>query len=384
VSPAKPITLPVSTAARRAAVLLLPLLAAGCSHYQPFDSVGHLRSEYATRVGPAGAGIEVPFALNPEVKAAVDKQVRAVPNERRQIDDILEYIFQRLGLRYALFPTRSASETYLAREGNCLSFVNLFVGVARERGLNPFYVEVMDYQKWNRRAGMVISQGHIVAGMYVGGDLKTYDFLPYRAKGYKSFKPIDDLTASAHYYNNLGGEALLEGDYEKAGRFLPIATQIDPGFVRAWSNLGVYYARSGQPERALEALQKGLGIEPQSSTLLINLASLYQGQGRQEEAAKILSQVEELETANPYFFLYESDLALSRGEPQKALDYLARALRQDTENPDVHVGLAQVYLALGEVAKAKHHLSRALTLDATNVEARKLAALMGQGQPAGQ
>jgi tetratricopeptide (TPR) repeat protein len=363
-----------------AAAGLLALLAAGsaCSEYQRFDSVGHLRSEYASRIGPAGSGVEVPFALTPEVKAAVDQQVRPVPNERRQIDAILEYIFQRLDLRYAIFPTRSASETYLAREGNCLSFVNLFVGVARERGLNPFYVEVTDYQKWNRRAGMVISQGHIVAGMYVGGDLKTYDFLPYRAKGYKDFKPIDDLTASAHYYNNLGGEALLEGDYEKAGKYLPIATQIDPGFVKAWSNLGVYYARSGQPERALEALQKGLAIEPQSSTLLINLASVYQDQGRQEEAARLLAQVEELETANPYFFLYQSDLALARGQPQKALDYLARALRQDTENPDVHVGLAQVYLALGEMAKARHHLSRALTLDATNVEARKLAAMIGQ------
>lgn len=355
---------------------LLALLAA-CSQYQPFDTVGHLRSEYTRRIGPDGAAVEVPFALTPEVKAAVDQQVRPVPNERRQIDNILEYIFQRLGLRYAVFPTRSASETYLAREGNCLSFVNLFVGVARERGLNPFYVEVTDYQKWNRRAGMVISQGHIVAGMYVGGELKTYDFLPYRAKGYKSFKPIDDLTASAHYYNNLGGEALLEGDAGKAGRYLPIATRIDPSFVKAWSNLGVYYARTGQPERALEALRKGLDIEPQSSTLLINLASVYQDQGRQEEASRILAQVEELETANPYFFLYQSDLALSRGEPRKALEYLARALRQDTENPDVHVGLAQAYLALGEVGKAKHHLSRALTLDATNEEARKLARLMG-------
>ena len=58
--------------------------------------------------------------------------------------------------------------------------------MAREQGLNPFYVEVTDYQKWNHREGMVVSQGHIVAGMYLDGELKTYDFLPYRPKAYRT------------------------------------------------------------------------------------------------------------------------------------------------------------------------------------------------------
>ncbi len=359
--------------------LLLPLFFLwSCSEYQRFDSVGHLRSELAGRVADQSvSSIEVPFELAPELQAELDEKLRPIPNERRQVEQILDYIFGRLGLRYELSPTRSASETYKSREGNCLSFVNLFVGVARERGLNPFYVEVTDYQKWSHRQGMVVSQGHIVAGMYVSGELKTYDFLPYRAKGYKSFKPIDDLTATAHYYNNLGGEALMAGDHARAGQYLPLATQIDPKFVKAWNNLGVYLSRSKQPERALEVFQKGLVLEPQSSILLINMASVYQDLGRAEEASRLLSQVEGLETTNPYFFVYQSDLALVRGEPQKALDYLVRAVRQDTENPEVHVSLVKVYMALGEIAKAKHHLSRALTLDATNEEARKLARVIG-------
>lgn len=361
-------------------LLVLPLLLLlwGCSEYQRFDSVGHLRSELAGRVeGSSASSIEVPFELTPELQAELGQKLRPNPNERRQVDEILDYIFGRLGLRYALFPTRSASETYASREGNCLSFVNLFVGVARERGLNPFYVEVTDYQKWSHRQGMVVSQGHIVAGMYVSGELKTYDFLPYRAKGYKSFKPITDLTATAHYYNNLGGEALMEGDFERAGKYLPLATQIDPAFVKAWNNFGVYLSRSKQPGRALEVFRKALALEPQSSIPMINMASVYQDLGQAEEASRLLSQVEEIETTNPYFFVYQSDLALSRGEPRKALDYLARALRQDTENPEVHVALVKAYLALGEMEKARHHLKRALTLDATNEEARKLARMMG-------
>ena len=77
----------------------------------------------------------------------------------------MQIIFEDLDLHYDLNPTRNAVETFRARKGNCLSFVNLFVGLSRENDLNPFYVEVTDYQRWSHQAGMVVSQGHIVAGM---------------------------------------------------------------------------------------------------------------------------------------------------------------------------------------------------------------------------
>ena len=117
---------------------------------------------------------------------------------------------RHVGLEYELTPTRSADRAALEGKGNCMSFVNLFVGLGRENRLNPFYVEVKDYQRWNYQDGVVVSRGHIVAGLYVDGDLRTYDFLPYAPKSYKDFKPIEDLTAMAHHYNNLGAEALMD------------------------------------------------------------------------------------------------------------------------------------------------------------------------------
>lgn len=188
------------------------LMAAGCSAYRPFDSAGYLRGEYSRLLGPeAGAGIEVPFALSPELAESFHRQVRPAAGPRARVTQVVDFVFERLDLKYSLAPTRSASATFQSRQGNCLSFVNLFVGLTRDLGLAPFYVEVTDYQRWNHRQGMVVSQGHIVAGLYLDGELSTYDFLPYRTKAYRNFKPIDDLTAAAHYFNNLGAEALLGG-----------------------------------------------------------------------------------------------------------------------------------------------------------------------------
>src|SRR5882724_1648704 len=359
--------------------LLLMALLLGCAQYQPFDSVSHLRTEFAQRVGPeVAAKIQIPYDLDDEIRAHLPRKFSAGAADMTRLITVRDYIFNQLDLQYSLLPTRTAVETYHAREGNCLSFVNLFVGIAREEGLNPFYVEVTDLQKWNRRGGLVISQGHIVAGVYVNGQLATFDFLPFRPKAYKSFKPIDDRTAAAHFYNNLGAEALLAGDAKKAQELIEIAAGIAPEFPKALNNLGVCYARQGQVDRALAVYQRGLAVDPNDTLILTNVARAYQQLGRQAEASAMLEKIEGAKTTNPYFFIYEGDLALSQGNTQKALDYMVRALKQDSEIPEVHLGFVKVYLALGEMDKARHYLERALKLDATNPDAREFARMFAK------
>lgn len=362
---------------------LLPLfvVALACTTYQPFDSVAHLRGEFVEQVGrERAASIVVPFELDAPRLAAVDERIRPALDERRRIDQVLDYVFNRLDLQYALQPTRTAVETFVARQGNCLSFVNLFVGVARHLRLNPFYVEVTDYQRWNHREGLLVSQGHIVAGMMVKGKMQTFDFLPYRPKAYKDFKPIDDRTAAAHYYNNLGAEALLDGDLERARELLTTATLIAPRFERGFNNLGVCLARLRDYEGALATYRKGLEIDPENVALLTNVAGLYQRQGRAVEANEVLGKIEGRNNTNPFFFVYRGELALSQGDTQKATEYLAEALRRDTELPEVHLALVKLYMATGDLRRARHHLGRALQLDATNEEARKYAVLLDQAE----
>lgn len=361
----------------RAILLPAALLAAGCSQYKPFDSAAFLRQQYAQGVGAEEAArVEVPFELDGEIRGSLQKMPK-LSSELRRINQVNEFIFDGLQLQYVLAPTRDAVDTYRTRSGNCLSFVNLFVGVARELGLSPYYVEVTDLQKWNHREGMVVSQGHIVAGLYLDGVLRTFDFLPYRQKAYKEFKPVDDLTAAAHFYNNLGAEALLAGDLERARELLSTATRIAPKFDKAINNLGVVLARGGDPAKALEVYQNGLVVSPDNSTILTNMARSLQLLGRAADADQILARVEETNTTNPFFFVYQGEVALARGDGDKALDYMVRALRLDSELPEVHLGFVKVYLALGDMEKARHYLGRALKLDATNQDALKYAKMLG-------
>ncbi len=364
---------------RWTAGLLAVLLGAGCSQYEPFDAVAHVRDQYLARVPPELADrIEVPFEMSAEVEAEVDALLSPTGDQKKRIQDIVDYIFSGLDLQYSLLPTRNADQTFRARSGNCLSFVNLFVAIARRQRLNPFYVEVEDYQRWNYSQGVVVSRGHIVVGVNVDGDLQTYDFLPYRPKSYRDFDPIDDVTAMAHYYNNLGAEALMREQDEVAQPYLVIANALAPDFEKAINNLGIVLMRQGRLDDTVALYERGLALHPENVPLLNNLARAYQGSGRQEEAMLLLDRMEKLNQTNPFIFVYRGELALAEGDLDAALDFMRQALRSDSEIPEVHLGLVKVFLARGDLDRARHHVERALKLDATHDEARRFAALLNR------
>ena len=364
-------------------VLALTLgLGAACTGYAPPGEVQLLASEFKHRLGSGWRNeVVVPFAITEDLRIAVDERISPAGSETRRRDAVLDFIFGWIGLEYALAPTRTADETFAEGQGNCLSFVNLFVAVGRERRLNPFFVEVEDYQRWNYQDGVVISRGHIVAGMYVDGEMATYDFLPYRPKSYRDFEPISDLAATGHYYNNLGAEALMANDLEAAERWLDIAVRLAPDFDKAINNRGILLLRRDRVDEAARVYEEGLELHPRSVPLLTNLVRTYQIQGRQERAADLLDTLEELNLASPFFYIYRGDAALAAGDTALALDYMRRAFRADSELPEVHVGLVRVFLVTGRMREAKHHVERALRLDATHEEARKYAALIEREAP---
>ncbi len=373
---------PFAATLRRSGLALTLALGAACTGYAPLDDRQLLISEFDRRLESGWRDeVVVPFAVTDDLGAAIADRISPVGSETRRRDAVLDFIFGWIKLQYAPSPTRTAAETFSEGQGNCLSFVNLFVAVGRERRLNPFFVEVEDYQRWNYEDGVVISRGHIVAGMYVDGEMATYDFLPYRPKSYRDFEPITDLAAAGHYYNNLGAEALMRNELDAAEKWLDIAVRLAPDFDKAINNRGILLLRRNRVDEAARVYEEGLELHPQNIPLLTNLVRSYQVQGRHGRAGELLDVLEDLNMASPFFYVYRGDAALAAGDPVLALEYMRRAFRADSELPEVHVGLVRVYVATGRVREARHHVERALRLDATHEEARKYAALIERGPP---
>jgi Flp pilus assembly protein TadD len=71
-------------------------------------------------------------------------------------------------------------------------------------------------------------------------------------------KALEINTASPMILNNLGYSRYLSGDLDQAARDFYQATQIDPDYLPAWSNLGLVYARRGWYWDAVEILGRSL------------------------------------------------------------------------------------------------------------------------------
>lgn len=357
-----------------ASTLTLVAVAAGCSQYRTVDSVAELRTAMQRRLAGGSADqLVVPFEIDDEIRRQLAAYRSRTRNERRQTEEILDFVFDEFGLRYVGAPTRNAVETFDSHEGNCLSFVNLFIGLARDIGLHPFYVEVEDYQRWSFEEGAVLSRGHIVAGMLLDGRLSTFDFLPYRPKAYRDLEPIDDLTAAAHYYNNLGAEALLRGEDGKAEDHLLLAHALAPDFAKAINNLGIVYLRRGETGRAVALLREGLEEHPEDVPLLTNLARALTRGGHSEEATAILDRLERIRQLSPSYYLFRAMEELAADDPRAALRQLREAQRLDPDLPALHLALAKVYLAMGDAEEGRRQLRRTLELDPADEEARRLS-----------
>ena len=115
--------------------------------------------------------------------------------------------------------TRTAAETFRDRRGNCLSFTNMFVAMARHVGLDAHFEEVEIPPDWSSIGDTLLLSQHI--NVFV--DMRHYvdrvvdfntDVIHYFIHDLKANyerRVISDQRARAHYFNNIGVERMLTG-----------------------------------------------------------------------------------------------------------------------------------------------------------------------------
>ncbi len=358
------------TAAKWAAVALAGLLAL------PATAAGK---------GNDGAGDVDILALDQEMARFLVKHVSRQKAPGDRVHALMDAVFARkgLGIRYSSTATRTAIETFRARSGNCLSFTILFVAMARHLGLDAYFEEVDEVISWDRRGEVIVRNLHMVVEVEYQNARQRVDFLPEAEKRYRSIKRIDDQRALAHYYNNLGVDALAAGDARGAEASFRRALAADETFGYAWTNLGVAQRRLGDFGVAESSQLRALEIDRNEPAALGNLASLYLAQGLTEQAAPLKRRVEDHLDRNP-FHHYRQGLASVRvGDPSEAIRHLRDAIRRMPEESEFHASLGDVLVQAGEVEQARKSLRKALDLSEDGREKERLRKQLGglQAEP---
>lgn len=361
----------------------------------PINQFPALVEQDGSYISPNSIDSSVPdvdiLALNDEIKAILDESVLKIKNPWNRLNVLVKVITEKV--RYDTqddkFGTKTAIETFESGKGNCLSFINLFVSMARYSGFRSGYEDIRTPPNWIMSGEALFVTRHIGAfvefytpgihtykieyegnkSVVVFDDRNSFLIAPsldaagYAVGSYTS-RSIPDQRAFAQYYNNIGSQFLAEGDVGKAYRYFIKAIKIDPALSFTWSNLGVAYIRNDQVDAAEQAYLQALSIngdkdETSAMTIMGNIAKLYSKSGRHEDASFYEKEVASFRDKNPYYYFFLGKKALDDGFFEESVKQFKEAIQRKDDDHLFHYALALSYIKLKNFKKAEKSLKKA-------------------------
>jgi Flp pilus assembly protein TadD len=357
--------------------------------YAPDEVIADL----STRLPPdVVQKVVVPYDINDEIRELAHKSVENLRTDSERTRAIVNAIIGRTGMSiaYDWLSNKTAQQVFYQGRGNCLAYTNLFVGMAREVGIDAVYVDVTTVERVSKEAEVIVNNGHITAGVRTGPDIVMIDFTRTPERQYVGAKVIDDFEAIANYYNNQG---FLYGYYaETAGdqgeNFDPataelemyqMALEVRPDFGRARNNLGVALRRRGKVDEAIEMYKMALQQDPKFSEARSNLGAAYYALGRVDDAIKEFETAAKLGGSNAYYYHHLGIIQYQQGNYEEAMRQFKKAISRDSTLADSRYYLGETYMKLGDRSKAIEAYRKTLEVDPNYLSARaKLDLLVSQ------
>lgn len=375
-------------------VLLTGLGLAGCATVAPTPPapVAQLLHDEAFAPPAQAVRVEDVFALSPAMAHYLDVEIAHQLRRSGRQWGLVDALYDRdmLRLEYDSATTRTASEAFAVRSGNCLSLVIMTAAMARHLDLPVTFQSVDVEDSWTRGQSLLLAAGHVnlVLGHRmldrsggIGNDISmTIDFLPPQDLRGRRVSVISEARILAMFFNNRAAEALAHGDLNQAYASAKSALTQDPGFSSAQITLGVIYHRRGLLDAAEAAFRHALRAEPRNTQALADLSSVLFSQGRDAEAQQVKQKLARLEAQPPFYFFELGKAAVQRGDFEAGRALLQRELSRDPDYHEVHFWLALADAGLGDLKAARRHLSDAMANSTTRGEHDLYAAKLDRLQ----
>ena len=318
------------------------------------------------------------LAASPEMRAFVDRHVTRRTGADLRLRQLTQALIHAPGFRLQYDETtRTAAVTFQARRGNCLSFSNMFVALARLAGLRASFQEVDTPPDWSFRDDVFVLNRHVNVLVDLGRKGEhVVDFNVDDVRSSYDRRSIRDTRARAHYYNNIAVERMQAGDTASALGYLRKAIASDDAFSPAWTNLGILYARNRRPAEAEAAYLRALEADRADPVAMSNLSWLYERQGDTARAAAYRKRVLAHRDRNPYYHYQLAREAFRTLDYDAAIGHLKHAVRMKRNDDQFYFLLSLSYLKKGDARTARRYLARAEELAATDILKRRYASKM--------
>lgn len=317
---------------------------------------------------PLTGGADVPelndidvLVLDQSMLTFLDEHVGQEHGRTLKLHELLHAIITEgsFGLEYDEI-TRTAQETFKARLGNCLSFTNMFVAMARGVGLDATFQEVEIPPSWSLEGDVYVLSRHVNVFVDLGaGGPREVDFNIDDFHSSYDRRLISDERALAHYYSNIGAENLQKNDVLEALRYFRKAIASDDQFAQVWINLGALYSQAGYFKYAEAAYIRALEINPQELAAMSNLGQLYEQLGQMELADWYNKQSNRHRMRNPYYRYHLAHRAFLAKDYETAIGHLKYAVRKKKNEDTFYFLIGLSYLQKGDESAARRWLEKA-------------------------
>ncbi|MEM9622064.1 MAG: transglutaminase domain-containing protein [Pseudomonadota bacterium] len=320
------------------AVLISLLVISGCATQQPknIEYDANLIDGTALFGEPvAAAPPEDPLWVSPEMA-----EFAAIPAYRRMTHySRFRFLMKKLldndyfVEQYVADATHTAAMTFERRKGNCVSYTNLFVALAREAGLDASFQLVTGRPVWNVESGYLVKNNHINVVLkqitmpgYTNNEM-TVDFNAIDMDEDASRRRISDEHAVSLFYANIAIQHLRRQEFTDAFAYLKRAITTAPANQDLWNNLGVLYSVMEQPQMAEASYRTALRLEPRNKTAIAGVAKSLEQQGRLEEAQHYAELARRYQRRNPYYHFAVAQQAYSKNAYEAALEAVNEAIQ---------------------------------------------------------
>lgn len=354
--------------ARLQVLLVAAMLMAGCAAVPPTPVARGVTEEMLLAARPiVGSRSLLPLpeadvlGLDPEMRAFLARFVDKKDAHHIRAQNLLRALMQE-GIYRVEYDdqTHTAAETFHTKSGNCVSFTNLFVAMAREVGIDAHFQEVEIPPDWTLEGGAFVLNRHInvLVKLTARGDyVVDFNFDEFRTSYER--RAVRDERALAHYYNNIGVDHMQADDAVEALRYFRKAIEYDRRFSAPWGNLGTLYRRNGSMAYAEAAYLQALAANSNDSVAMSNLAALYKQLGDAERATTYRQRVETHRMRNPYYRYRLGREAFLAGDYERAIDHLRYAIKRKKNEDDFYLLLGLSYHQSGDTRNAQRWLARA-------------------------
>lgn len=312
-----------------------------------------------------------------QLDQSLKQQLSAYVQKNKSADKIAYSLLSFLltngdnSLSYQSTSTQTASQSYQNLNANCLSLSILAYSLAEHLGLKARFQKVHVPEYWALNQGFNLLTGHINLAIDNKTKLKDsslvyqrnkrliIDFDPNSRQARFATSSLSKKRVTAMFYNNKGGEALVNKQFDLAYSYFKAAINTDASFSASWGNLGVLFKQLDDLKQAEEMYRYAIALNADNNTAQGNLALLYKLTDRVAEGDKLLAELDRKRQTNPYYHISLGNSDYVSGDYTNAISHYKKANAMSPTLHESHFGLARSYFELNNITKAEFHLRKA-------------------------